>query len=531
MDKITSKIIPKPPAKLTKWLLGLGCFSSAYLIFKCGWETEPLTGIKNRCLDVVCSKCGAKFKATRLEDSKQDVRPICRKFRGMVGEILMEDGLKSTCPHCGVEAIYTHISETPRRTIECEWPLVVSKKQGKIILAGYRVMRTIEKDGSTSFVTNPYEAYVFDGKKAYRFAGWFGAMFGIQIFTGVWEPRKRFLDYYGSAGLIYYTQEDIFKDTQFENCKFDLYEAAARKKGYLRPVSFLREFQKHPQIENLITQGFEEIAVRCVESNIGTEINWKEKAPRKMLNLTKEDFNFLKYKSLDVEELKRFRLVRERLPFASQLDIGWIATNFSYTLEDLLKEEKVERLIRYIKKQKQSAREVYLDWKDYISTAKKLGYDITRDLIRYPKNFGAAHDRVTGLLKHKKSEELKLQFEKLYQELQPYCWEKNGLLIRPAASEDELIEEGKILDHCVGEYGEAHCKGRTIFFIRRISEPEVPYYTLQLDIKRKIILQNRGYKNNHAHNPKPPEIDQFAEDWLNHVVKADKPKKKKRNVA
>lgn len=72
--------------------------------------------------------------------------------------------------------------------------------------------------------------------------------------------------------------------------------------------------------------------------------------------------------------------------------------------------------------------------------------------------------------------------------------EETGLMIRPCATHGEIIKEGKILIHCVATYAKSYAEGKTsIFFIRKISEPDIPYYTLEF--KNGKVAQNRGLRN------------------------------------
>ncbi len=60
-------------------------------------------------------------------------------------------------------------------------------------------------------------------------------------------------------------------------------------------------------------------------------------------------------------------------------------------------------------------------------------------------------------------------------------------MIRPCADENELIAEGKALHHCVANYAQDHAEGKTaIFFIRKTSAPDEPFYTLEFDEKAKV---------------------------------------------
>ena len=85
-------------------------------------------------------------------------------------------------------------------------------------------------------------------------------------------------------------------------------------------------------------------------------------------------------------------------------------------------------------------------------------------------------------------------------------------MIRPAKSTNELMKEGKELCHCVASYAKSVAQGTTnILFIRKIDEPDKPFYTLEF--KSGKILQNRGYKN----KLQTPEVLAFEAKWLLYI--------------
>ena len=70
----------------------------------------------------------------------------------------------------------------------------------------------------------------------------------------------------------------------------------------------------------------------------------------------------------------------------------------------------------------------------------------------------------------------------------------DNFLIRVPDSADEIAKEGMVLSHCVGSYIPKACEGRTrILFLRRTSEPDKPFLTLELDPWQKAIKQCFGY--------------------------------------
>ena len=51
----------------------------------------------------------------------------------------------------------------------------------------------------------------------------------------------------------------------------------------------------------------------------------------------------------------------------------------------------------------------------------------------------------------------------------------------------EIEDEGRILSHCVGGYAERHAMGKlSIMFLRKVSEPDKPYYTVT---ETELIVQ------------------------------------------
>ncbi|MBQ9347476.1 MAG: PcfJ domain-containing protein, partial [Oscillibacter sp.] len=106
------------------------------------------------------------------------------------------------------------------------------------------------------------------------------------------------------------------------------------------------------------------------------------------------------------------------------------------------------------------------------------------------------------------------QFAELAERLAPLSWEYKGILIRCAAAPGELDEEGRALSHCVGGYKDTHAKGeKPIFFIRRAKEPDKPWYTLQLDLIKRTVIQNRGKCN----CKETKAVVEFREQWVEHI--------------
>ena len=81
-------------------------------------------------------------------------------------------------------------------------------------------------------------------------------------------------------------------------------------------------------------------------------------------------------------------------------------------------------------------------------------------------------------------------------------------------TEEELVDEGAALCHCVGTYGETVARGDScIFFIRRADAPDKAWYTLQVELKTVKEIQNHGLRN----CAPTKEVQEFVDRWLEHV--------------
>lgn len=78
----------------------------------------------------------------------------------------------------------------------------------------------------------------------------------------------------------------------------------------------------------------------------------------------------------------------------------------------------------------------------------------------------------------------------------------------------DIINEGASLSHCVGSYLESVASGqKTILFLRKVSEPDRSFYTIE--VGNSNIIQIHGNHNKWLGNN--PEAIQFVLDWLEDI--------------
>lgn len=82
----------------------------------------------------------------------------------------------------------------------------------------------------------------------------------------------------------------------------------------------------------------------------------------------------------------------------------------------------------------------------------------------------------------------------------------------------DLTTEGQRLNHCVGmsAYFERHLLGhQMVFFIRKVSAPDKPYFTAEIDTDTGRIIQLYGFGDCSA----PKEVRAFTEGFFRKILR------------
>jgi len=526
----TQGVPTTPPEELLEYMRAKGFFDEHRLVYRAAWMTDPLTGIKEKCVEVRCTACKDMFHEAHVpgECGCAAYSSPAFGFHNSLTTENIKSGSITMCPQCGAGVRAMHIRELqiPAPIVQTH-PLTVQVINGRLTLLCWYVKKLVFKNGETAIESMPYEGYILDGRKMIRMSGYQRFM-GNYSFFGYWKARKRGDDSYGKADLVLPWDPEILKVTDAENSKLDVY---MKKEGSnAKPVSYLKVWQRHKNIENLVVQGACTLVTELFEEPEGGTVRWKEKRPAQMLGLSKEEFAVMKADKWSLKELKFFQEKRDAYKLRAD-DVKDIIREGIYFVERIEKTgESVMKVIRYLRKQRRKYKTMdnTIDIShllDYWSMAKKAGDNLENIDVRYPQNLVSAHDAAMERQMFEKNKELIPLFEKRLAELSVFSWqsEELGLLIRPAETAMELHKEGEILHHCVGNYAKRHAEGNTsLFFIRRTEAPEVPFFTLEIDIKNKTVRQNRGLRN----CGETDEVKAFKEQWLTHIKQITKRRKK-----
>ncbi|MDR3561238.1 MAG: PcfJ domain-containing protein [Negativicutes bacterium] len=277
-------------------------------------------------------------------------------------------------------------------------------------------------------------------------------------------------------------------------------------------TKFFGFYANYPCIEYLTKLGFTDIVrAKLTGGNTFGAINWRGKTIMKVLKLTKDDLKEIKSKEINVDTyfLHILHLSRKdgsNFTFEEIFRFDKELSGYLSDFKQFMGYTTMRRAFSYIEKQTTvkdsvkgkphygSSGSVIYAWRDYIRDCTTLGFDLTSERILFPSNLYKAHQATIKQVKVKEDELINKKLADRVKKLQHYCFEDSGLLIRPAASTKELIDEGKALEHCVGTYAQSYAEGRSIIlFIRKVDDPQKPYFTME--IRNDQVSQCRGKKN------------------------------------
>ena len=322
-------------------------------------------------------------------------------------------------------------------------------------------------------------------------------------YDGSWTIRTEFREPVFCSGTYGYTFNNAYSVLNMKAVKKSCmkYSCIDLYSGHLL-MEYLKIYCRHKNLEYLMKAGYGNYILKEGASDFwgsrltlsyNKDINWKSNNLLKMLNLSRAEFFTLKGHENLYECYIHWR---KQYPKYKPEELFLLAKAFGYengTVELYASTTglKPHRIARYLVEN--NVRKI--DYKDYLDQCRQLKYNLSDTAISMPHDFETAHTRLSNIISYHHDEVVKENFRSNMAERSVLEYEDGGFIIRQPKSIDEIVEEGAVLDHCVGGYAERHALGKLhILFIRKKDKPDVPYYTMQVS-ETGTIIQVRGRRN------------------------------------
>ena len=347
------------------------------------------------------------------------------------------------------------------------------------------------------------------------------------------------------GGYYFYTGgiETALQGTAMQYADLEGY--LEEKRHNRNPIYFLEYHAKYPVMEFLWKAGYRNIVhnrIFGMDRENRNAILWERKKLKECFKFPLRILKLMPPEEWKLDDVKRANCIwknyGERIAdteiqtaLQSRLDVQSLTGAMPYA--------GIGRILKYIQKQTEKRKGEERDttytpegmirtYRDYLQECEQLHFDLHDREILFPKDLVAAHDRTMKQIAFEKNKADQEKFQKVVEKLEKFAWSEGEFFIRPAREQMEMTAEGKALHHCVGGYIRDMAEEKTaIFFLRKVSEPDKPFYTLELQKKR--VIQCRTEHN--ASYDRNPDVKNFVDMWMEKVVKKGGNKKAKEAAA
>lgn len=543
--KVTDKIdevmdpIKEAPKSFIDWVWEKGMSFSRYLIYK-----EETKG-KAVC---ECTHCG-------------EIGVVDRK------NMRLRNNEKGICPFCGSRVTIKARGRMPAQILEERWFLYVDSTQEGFVLRYFNAYRCIRNDSYIDMLINKdrVEQSIYEyGREIYTFPN--GEPKYVSYNWGVYKQRgmPRWCPGRGNVSslnciLFPGNLPQAWAHTPMRYSALELLPVNMPTVT-LRYEDAIKKYLNFPKLEWICKMGLNNLAKDIINAryhgDMVGKINYKGRTIYEILGLTKINTKVLQEIDGNHNVLRLLQVSQEiGLQFKPEQLKEYYETFECNT--DLLSQSNrkvsLHKLVRYVEKESENyplgerdgwrqysyirheeredprierKRNMAKDWLEYLKWCKELKYDLDNMFFYMPKNFKKVHDRTAKeyqelqdkkaaaekrrreALAKKNMEDMKKAMEKIFKKSDGidafYIKGKRLILVVPKDASD-IKHEGEVLHHCVGGYVERVAKGETnIFFVRKVNEPDTPYFTMEY--WDNMVIQCRG-----AHNCEmPPEVKAFV---------------------
>lgn len=260
---------------------------------------------------------------------------------------------------------------------------------------------------------------------------------------------------------------------------------------------YLTVYAKDRKTEMLLKLGYIEL-IHSKMDGYSIKHNWRAKNPYDYLRIWKPRIKDLQEVHEQKKYLQLFQLEREMGVHWTEEEsmIMYLTMSRQQDMKEILQYMSLTQFINRIKTYKirnmnNDLRHILTTYMDYLDMKERLGFDMTKSIYQFPKNLMRAHEKARADLytkdEAKKNKIKERQFKNIRKRFENankiYTYENGTLIIRPAMSATEILEEGRFLHHCVGgdNYLSKHNSGKDIIlFIRKKKAADIPYITVEI---------------------------------------------------
>jgi len=443
---------------------------------------------------------------------------------------------KAACGHCGHESEIKSADAAPGKFGTClncrlrakyrgDWLELTPTDKSKVCIAhkvdNHLLLRWVTVERTFCGLEYQYEFRDYcvnlhiqtpKGKTIYSYRYFYNMGCGLD-----WYRQQNGTESPEETHIYTYNLNEVFGETYHH---VNLQEGLANA-GAIAFPKLLHNLQNNPASEYLFKMGLSTLA-----ANLDKEKLKDGKSFREVIDVNPQYLPLYKKYNVTVNEHLVIQASRTWVSFENFEKFRALKPDKeTKDIIEALKSMSFERFVNYFTKQKHLLKRklefLIMLHRDYIDMSKAMKIDLTRKSLRFPSNIREAHDTILERYNEVKieveNEVFREATEKLYAGLPEYA--KGVFCIVFPKLRSDLVVEGQSLKHCVGNdsYYKNHIEGsKMIFFVRKVEEPEKPFFTMELDMEEFRIKQLYGY----CQCIPTMAVKKFADDFVSRLKRS-----------
>ena len=341
---------------------------------------------------------------------------------------------------------------------------------------------------------------------------------GMTASTGYYQPR------------VYAAWEPRFEVDLRKVMKSGWIRKYDRNCNFYWEVRFWEVTRRYPMAESLIKTGWSDALGSYLDGSDGGAcnhqyINLSSKTYYGVFGLNRHELALIRGRKdtfARVNEAAGWK--KAGLQITAQ-NLQMVSALSTYRIQDMLREYGLSKSLKYLRHQTRRITGKYdgvidsrvaSDWIDYLDMAQNAGMNMTLENVRYPLDLKRRHDELVQrrykIARTKSVKNMAHQIEKEAADLEgkysveqvmrkikkTYEYDGEKYIIRIPEGAKDILEESRFLDHCIQRgtryFERIATRESYILFLRQKSDPNTPWYTLEVE-PGGTIRQKRSYNN------------------------------------
>lgn len=436
-----------------------------------------------RNIDYVKSEKAMERKQKRIDESMKDTPRLPNGFRAKV--LKMFDNQPSS--KIAVKLFQPYKNGTMERIFQVE---------------DY----TYKAKGGAVTITEICRSY--QNKYGGRWKSWmYGEIFGLygnrQHF---WDKKDQSL--INNLPVKHYVYDNL-DSLDMTNAQKDVLRALD---GRVDPSMALRRLETCPELEYVLKRGLIRLGVDIVEFRCGKEVSTLSKAT---CNRLKEiDGGWYSARLIELAPRINEKYLKDFNKIQSDAKADKIIA--------LAGEYNINHVYRLLMETGGVTIPVINKYNDYLRMSAQLGNNPHDEIIYRNRRWEEWHDRYAEEINGRKEKKENRKYAAIRKDYRLnkslFAWEDGGYLIMVPKSAADICTEGRKQHHCVGaspQYRQKMAERKSfIVFLRKATEPEKPYYTIECDLTK--VLQ---FYSAYDRQPDKEKVEKILSKWMKQVRK------------